>query len=596
MQQSAAPSAGGFLRRPEALDGVGPQTPRAHRRNRSRGGWATGLVAVFAVTTLLSLLFYRKGWVSPSTTWAGSIGDSEQMLWFLGWVPHALAQGHSGLFTNYVFYPSGVNVMWNTSILLPALVVSPLTVLAGPIVSYNLLITVAPIAAGCSAYIAFCRWVSSRTAAAIAAIVFAFNPFLIQQGEMHQQLSLLALLPLIGVLVDEIVVRQRWRWWVSGGLLGLAAAAQLMTGEEMLIIAVLGAVVAVVVLAVLHPRRIPEKLPYAFRSVALSVAVFALLVAYPLYVQLRGPEVVRRPIHPPGFLSSNLQNFVQPFSQLINPNIVPPPHTWYTLEPNAYVGIPLLLAVALGTVLGWRRRQVVPVAATLFVVFAVCSLGPTLQIGTSSGGWLPWRLLQQLPLLGALLPGRLPVLVDFAATLLLAVLVDLAVTAWRSWLPRLAVGVLTAAVVAFWIPAPPRVTTVRTPAFFTTAAEQRIPQGSVVLVSPYVGGFFSARGLVWQSVGGMRYRMVGGFFIVPGSDDGPSTPASRTLEELQGRPVAATPARRDAFLGYLRSVGIKYVLVGPSPGERRTVRFMDAALGSPTFRSGGVTLWRVARR
>ena len=46
--------------------------------------------------------------------------DPAAFVWFLAWVPHALAHGHWPFFTTLVMAPGGANLMNATSIALPA--------------------------------------------------------------------------------------------------------------------------------------------------------------------------------------------------------------------------------------------------------------------------------------------------------------------------------------------------------------------------------------------------------------------------------------------------------------------------------------------
>ena len=57
--------------------------------------------------------------------------------------------------------------------------------------------------------------------------------------------------PLLLLFADEILIRQRRRAWFVGGLLGFAAAAQLMTGTELLAISVLMSIPALIVLGII---------------------------------------------------------------------------------------------------------------------------------------------------------------------------------------------------------------------------------------------------------------------------------------------------------------------------------------------------------
>ena len=86
---------------------------------------------------LLALALFSSTWVDPVGSWIGSPKDPKLFIWYLGWMPHELARGHNPLFTDYLAYPDGVNLMWNTSMIFPALVLWPATAVFGPVVAYK---------------------------------------------------------------------------------------------------------------------------------------------------------------------------------------------------------------------------------------------------------------------------------------------------------------------------------------------------------------------------------------------------------------------------------------------------------------------------
>ena len=75
-------------------------------------------------------------------------------------------------------------------------------------------------------------------------------------------------------------------------------------------------------------------------------------------------------------------------------------------EENSFFGIPLLLAAAAVVILLWRRTLVQALAAVV-VFFCWLSLGEEVVVnGRSTGIPGPWSLLEQLPVLGNVLPTR----------------------------------------------------------------------------------------------------------------------------------------------------------------------------------------------
>jgi hypothetical protein len=51
----------------------------------------------------------------------------------LRWTPFALEHGHNPFVTGHLNAPYGVNLLWNTSLLLPGLLFAPVTRTFGPV-------------------------------------------------------------------------------------------------------------------------------------------------------------------------------------------------------------------------------------------------------------------------------------------------------------------------------------------------------------------------------------------------------------------------------------------------------------------------------
>src|SRR5262249_12492386 len=155
----------------------------------------------------------------------------------------------------------------------------------------------------------------NRPGAAAGGLLFAFSPYMLAHSAGHLHIVMVASLPLVLLLLDEIVVRQAWRWWAAGAALGLVAATQLLTSEEILALDAIFAVVGIAVLALLHHRKVLEKLAYAARAAATALVVFLALGVYPLYVQFRGSNRVSEAIHGNDEIVTDLLNPVLPVNQ-----------------------------------------------------------------------------------------------------------------------------------------------------------------------------------------------------------------------------------------------------------------------------------------
>src|SRR5215468_8515669 len=69
----------------------------------------------------------------PSRMIAGNPDDIRLFTWYLQHGPWSVAHGRNPLYFATMNAPAGVNGMWNTSLLLPALLLAPVTALAGPL-------------------------------------------------------------------------------------------------------------------------------------------------------------------------------------------------------------------------------------------------------------------------------------------------------------------------------------------------------------------------------------------------------------------------------------------------------------------------------
>ena len=164
----------------------------------------------------LAVLLLGSTWTSPTTRTLGAgVGDPGLFAWFLRWTPFAAGRRISPFVSDYLNVPDGINLMWNTWVPLPGLLLSPLTLLFGPVLAFNLLVTLAYGLSGWSAYLAIRRYVPSHGAAACGGLVYGFSPAMIAHSP-HPNLILILLLPWLFVLLDEILVRQRGRRSGSG--------------------------------------------------------------------------------------------------------------------------------------------------------------------------------------------------------------------------------------------------------------------------------------------------------------------------------------------------------------------------------------------
>ena len=109
------------------------------------------VITYFAV----SLMLWAHVWIgaNPAHSITCNCGDTVQQVWWFEWLPWAVSHGHNPLLTNTMWARlGGVNVLSNTSWLAPAAVLSPITLLFGPVASFNVANLLAPVVSGWAAF------------------------------------------------------------------------------------------------------------------------------------------------------------------------------------------------------------------------------------------------------------------------------------------------------------------------------------------------------------------------------------------------------------------------------------------------------------
>ncbi|MDE3085476.1 MAG: hypothetical protein KGJ77_01815 [Acidobacteriota bacterium] len=593
-----------------------PASPPARTRPERPGA---------APTLLAALVYLGAGTLVWWHLWGGGIGsslasgslDPAQDVWWLAWVPHALGQGLDPFLTRAMYHPHGVNVVANTSFLLWGLLLSPVTVLAGPSASFSVSVVLAPALDALAAFVVLRRFVRWAPAAFAGGLLFGFGPFVatdLRYG--HLNLTVLVLLPLGLLLFDRALVRRHGSPWRLGVGIGLVVVGQFFLSVEVLALGVIVAAVAMAVVLAARGRRWHQGLGYTTRALGAGVAVAAALLAYPTWWYVAGPRHFTGAVwgDMSGY-SASLASFVQPHGELAGVQFVSGGN-------GDYLGPVLLLVLAAGVAL-WRADRVLRFAAAMVVLCGLLALGPVLHVGPRGprSASVAWPLLH-LPLLSSVAASRFGAYAELFAALGLAVVLDhLRDTAQGragartasaparaggrlrradTAVPVLVAGAVALAalvpvgVVAGW---PYRTHRIDEPPVVQALA--RLPDGTMVREYPFAEGT-DGDGEAWQAEAGMRYLVVEGYAIVPGAGGhatiaGPADPvgivfAAASLGRL-GRPFGASLVASVRVHAFEDGVGAVAVVV-PSRGGQLLGDLLHAALGPPAWAGPSGWLWR----
>ncbi len=623
-----------------------PAAPAGEQVRPSSDRRPLTLAAVYYLLAAVAVTLWL--WRDPaSRTVAGNPNDTDQFAWFFRYDATAIAHFRlPALVTTAMNAPQGVNVMWNTFMLLPGVLLAPVTLLFGPQTSLTVLMTAGFAGSALAMFYVLRRWGVRVAGAAIGGAVYGFSPAMVHSAIGHYDLQFAVGPPLI-VDAGLRLVTGRVRPVRGGVWLGVLVTAQLLITEEILLSAAVAGGIMVIVLAASRPRAVRGAVKRVVGGLCVAACVTAVIAGYPLGVQFFGPLYQSGSPFTTDFFKNDLSSFVVPSSFMLF-------HTGGSAAEAAkyqgnlpeylgYLGWPLLIVLALAMIAFWRR---LPVRATAIaaLVLSVFSLGGTLLYSGHEHAWLklPWYWLQSLPVLSAALPDRFSLVADGAAAALLALAVDAAVPALAAfasgrrsrlasgrrsrlasgWRPAALVVAVAVLAVLPIVPKPlPAAAATPLPDGWSAAfAELKLPAAASVLVVPLPMSTFTEP-LRWQADTGEPASIVGGYFMGPAWDghayiDGNGTPAAGLylnamwLGSGEGLPTSiAAGVPGGAYPTSSTYISVKKVpdkqvlaqiktwdvsaVVAVTERGSRLGRYLTALLGPPTAVAGEVLGWRL---
>jgi hypothetical protein len=603
-----------------------PSVSREPEPTLSGPGWLRRhrfSAAVIAVYVALGVIAYWPVLSDSSGRLVSqTYDDPSQMVWFFGWTAHALATGHNPFFSSAANVPYGVNVAQLTSMPLLGVLFAPLTLLAGPVVSVNVLFALAMPLSAASGYLVLRRWKVWAPAAALGGLAFGFSPYMVNEGGQHLNLVFLPLVPLIVAAVVELFRRPSHplRW---GAALGGLVTAQYFISSEILALTVIMSIFGLMAAGAYWAQTKPDELRAvvgpAIKGVGAAAGVSLVFLAYPVWFGFAGPQHYTGATWPEAlFFNAHLGDFVAPTPlQLVRPALGATGASLYQasfLLEGAYLGWGVLAVVA---VLVWvcRRSLRVRLVAGLGVLAAVLSFGNHADVHGKSVPF-PLLILSKVPMVADIIPVRFSVATAACVAGVLAFgldtihrrgvdgpeLVDGPQSANRR--AHAALAVVFVVVVATWLPAWPAST--QSVQKLPSAVVRALPAGDpVVLTYPYPLTA-SDSAMLWQAEAGFPFRLSGVYAMVPQHDGRPAAEAPLlhphavqeyfAAEETGASSNYPKPPRHVDMSAeakeFVVDQHVDAVLLDRSATNAAKVSNMfAAALGPPRLTSGGFELW-----
>ncbi len=582
--------------------------------------------AVVVAYLLLGVTAYWPVLPGISHKALSSDGDFIQSVWFIGWVPHALAHGLNPFFSDAMYAPHGINLAQNTASPLLGLLAAPFTLVLRPLVIVNLLMVVSMPISATAAFVVLRMWRVWWPAAAMGGLIYGFSPYMVGQGVGHPELMFVPLPPFIAMTVVSILQR-RGSPRRLGIQFGLLVAAQYLISPEVLAVVAVLTVVGVLCVVVRQPSAVSELARAAAVPVAFAIGVAVILLIYPFWMMFAGPQHFAGPTFPllNGIHNDTLSFVVHGPMQRVSLGLEP---HWEGImavssptEAGGYIGIPVL--ILLGFFI-WRSRRSprMQLTTVLFIVAAVLSLGPYLTFdGRATHFPLPFLVLAHLPLLDNILPSRISFEMDACLAAAIAfglddvhggrarddgVVSSLPESRIRRRKAMIATAATLVVVVSTLLPRWPYAT--KPVVGLPTRIVHAIPTDDPVAVTyPYADGALGTEPLFWQAADGYRFRVTGGYGYHPDAG-GKATVVPNPMRppELQ-RFLQRVPERRGhrgttsstippEVLAATRSALAKYhvgvVIVDRShPASASVVTLFDQVLGPPKLTVGHFSIW-----
>jgi hypothetical protein len=550
-----------------------------------------GLFA-FAIYLIVSLILIGRPVMSHFGSNAIAYGpDPPLFMWDLKWWPQAILDGLNPLHASIAYAPEGFNTTLVASMAGPSLVMTPVTQIAGPLISYNVLSILIPAVNAWAAYL-LCRTAGARYWPSVAGgYVFGFSTYVLGQSLGHPFISLVAMLPLAVYLVLRHQLQS-----ISGkrfliALIGVLTFQFLTSTEVFLTMTMVGTAVFALAMLLLPQRRGP--LLETGKLIAVAYAITGVLVSPYLISTVTAHQTLTH--IDPIYYSADPLNLIVPTRITVGGRelyAIGQRFTGNLAENGTYFGVPLLLVLAL---FAWQRRRdrIALLLLGTFGIALVAALGPRLNVlGTATGVRLPWAPFLHLPIFKYVLPERIVVYAWLALGIAVALWLSSA-SRWR-WAKWALVGVGLISILPdprAGDPLPPTngasiwSTPRSVPPFFRNGDRPLFTGRPNLLVLPY-NEAGNGNNLYWQAEAGMAYAMPGGYLSGTIPENFTCWPIVVRLRTEDYR-----RADRGELLAFLAAKQVDGV-VAPLAVARHAAPLLGALPGPPR-RTGGVAIYRV---
>jgi hypothetical protein len=569
---------------------------------------------VAALVSFLAVALYLTApmWLNLDHELRDDPQDQAFFEWMLAHGARVLTDGVYPFFSDRMNYPDGVNMMANTSVLAVSLPLTPITLLFGPHVAFNVFLTGALAFTGASWYLVLSRrFVASRAAAWVGALFCTFAPSMVSHAGGHPNIVSQFLVPLI--IWRTLELRVRGRALRNGLILAGLLVWQAFINLEILFMTAVGLGFFCLAMAVVRRRSNPgEVLPF-LRALGVTAAATLALLAYPLSVQFFGPQSYQGLHESVRAFGADLASFAA-YSRhsVAGDAAIASRLTQNPAEENAFFGWGLIVLFA-GLLIWLRRSAAVLILGGIALLFAAMSLGPNIVFnGVDTGFPGIWAALHSIPVLDSAVPTRWAMAIAPIVGIVLALGCQRAADLIRSQPASrgpVRVAMITAVAMALVPLIPKPLATVPmdpVPTFVTSGAWRAYVDDQHTMVALPLPDNVYPDALRWAAVTGQDLRIAGAYALLPAQN--PQDPTDRTAmfappwrptsgliaSIKQGNPIPEiNDTRREMALADLRFWKAAVVVLTPQSHDIEMLRTMSELLGFRPTWTGDAWIWDV---
>ena len=353
------------------------------------------IVAGIAVTWPLAT--YIAGRL-PSTR------DTASYVWGFWWVAHQVVHLSYPWFTSRMAAPVGIQLGFHSLLLLPGLLLTPVTLLLGPSFSYNLIAMLTPGLLGYATYRAARLWVPSATGAVAAGAFYGLSAMLTAMAWYRLNIGLGAIF--LPMALEASVRLRRTPRPRQALILGLVMGAAVLTDQESAVLA------AIVTGLTLLPWLVWRPSWAKLRPVVLAVLAGTVLASPQIFAMAQelvlshGGLAIK-----PSLLAVSYKQYGIGLPGMFSPtprvadfglaSLAGPFLHGRDNEGMPMFGTVLTVLALLGLIVSWRRRNAWLLAA-LWIGCAALALGSSLWIGKHQ--YLPLAMTWRGTRVSALMP------------------------------------------------------------------------------------------------------------------------------------------------------------------------------------------------